>query len=84
MFHLCVARFGDRDTARRQLAALGVATAVHYPLAITEQPAYRDLPAPACPEAERWAAECVSIPCFPELTDAEVEVVADALRRMSP
>ena len=27
----------------------------------------------ACPEAEAWAAECVSLPCFPELTDDEVE-----------
>ena len=27
----------------------------------------------ACPQAEAWAAECVTVPCFPELTDAEVE-----------
>ena len=79
MFHLCVARFTDRDAARAQLASAGVATAVHYPLAITQQPAYRDLAGPPCPVAESWAAECVSVPCFPELTDAEVETVADAL-----
>ncbi len=79
MFHLCVARFTDRDAARAQLASAGVATAVHYPLAITQQPAYRDLAGPRCPVAESWAAECVSVPCFPELTDAEVETVADAL-----
>lgn len=84
VFHLCVARFTDRDAARQQLASLGVATAVHYPLAITQQPAYCTLPAPRCPEAQSWAAECVSIPCFPELTDAEVEVVAAALGRMVP
>jgi len=79
VFHLCVARFTDRDAARAQLASAGVATAVHYPLAITQQPAYRDLAGPQCPVAESWAAECVSVPCFPELTDAEVETVADAL-----
>lgn len=83
-FHLCVARFSDRESARARLAALGVASAVHYPLAITGQPAFRDLPGPACREAERWAADCVSVPCHPELTDAEVEVVADALRRAVP
>ncbi len=79
VFHLCVARFTDRDATRAQLASAGVGTAVHYPLAITQQPAYRDLAGPPCPVAESWAAACVSVPCFPELTDAEVETVADAL-----
>ncbi len=83
VYHLCVARFADREAARQQLAAMDVATAVHYPLALTQQPAYRDLPAASCPEAEQWAAECVSVPCFPELTDAEVEVVAAALQRIA-
>ena len=31
-----------------------------------------------CPEAERWAAECVSLPCFPEMTDDEIEAVCRA------
>ena len=35
-----------------------------------------------CPEAEAWAAECVSVPCFPELTDDEVERVASALAEL--
>ena len=34
----------------------------------------------ACPQAERWAAECVSFPCFPELTDDEIEAVCRAIR----
>ncbi|MET0663118.1 MAG: DegT/DnrJ/EryC1/StrS family aminotransferase, partial [Ilumatobacteraceae bacterium] len=79
VFHLCVARFTDRDGARARLASAGVGTSVHYPLALTQQPAYRDLPGRPCPVAESWAAACVSVPCFPELTDAEVETVADAL-----
>lgn len=33
-----------------------------------------------CPNAEAWSAGCVSVPCFPELTDAEVELVCNALR----
>ena len=82
VFHLCVARFTDRDATRAQLASAGVGTAVHYPLAITQQPAYRDFAGPPCPVAETWAAACVSVPCFPELTDAEVETVADALAQV--
>jgi dTDP-3-amino-3,4,6-trideoxy-alpha-D-glucose transaminase len=78
--HLCVARVGDRDGFRAQLAAAGVATAVHYPLAITQQPAYRCFTRTSAPQAEAWARECVSLPCFPELTDDEVEIVCGALR----
>ena len=60
----------------------GVATAVHYPRALTQQPAYRALFPEPCPEAEAWAAECVSVPCFPELTEAEIERVASALAEL--
>lgn len=84
VFHLCVTRVDDREAARAQLADAGVGTAIHYPLAITQQPAYRDLPGPACPEAEAWARTCLSVPCFPELTDAEVEIVGQALSLVAP
>lgn len=84
VFHLCVARFDDRGAVRAQLAAADVGTAIHYPLAITQQPAYRDLPGPACTQAEAWARSCVSVPCFPELSDAEVEVVGQALALVAP
>jgi dTDP-4-amino-4,6-dideoxygalactose transaminase len=78
-YHLCVFRSTDRDGVRQLLAQRGVATAVHYPLALTRQPAYRDLLAADCPEADAWAASCVSVPCFPEMTAEEIEHVADAL-----
>jgi dTDP-4-amino-4,6-dideoxygalactose transaminase len=84
VYHLCVALVGDRSRARSQLAEAGVGTAVQYPVAITQQPAYRELASAPCPHAEGWAAECVSVPCYPELTDAEVETVGDALRRVAP
>lgn len=32
---------------------------------------------------EAWTAECISLPCSPYLTDAEVETVGDALRGVS-
>jgi dTDP-3-amino-3,4,6-trideoxy-alpha-D-glucose transaminase len=78
-YHLAVFRSTDRDRARFALESDGVATAVHYPLAITHQPAYRDLQHAHCSEAEAWAAECISVPCFPEMTDAEIDHVCQAL-----
>jgi dTDP-3-amino-2,3,6-trideoxy-4-keto-D-glucose/dTDP-3-amino-3,4,6-trideoxy-alpha-D-glucose/dTDP-2,6-dideoxy-D-kanosamine transaminase len=80
--HLCVVRVADRDRFRAELAQRGVGTGVHYPLALTQQPAYRHLTRHPCPQAEAWAAECVSLPCFPELHDAEVDQVCDALARL--
>ena len=77
VYHLCVARVDDRDDFR---ARMPFDTAVHYPRALTQQPAYRQYVRDPCPEAESWAAECVSLPCFPEMTDDEIEVVCRALR----
>lgn len=77
VYHLCVARVPDRGTFRERLP---FQTAVHYPKALTEQPAYAPYARFACPESEAWAAECVSFPCFPELTDDEIEMVCRALR----
>ncbi len=76
VYHLCVARVGDRDTFR---ARMPFGTGVHYPRALTQQPAYAQFVSTPCPEAEAWAAECVSLPCFPEMTDDEIEVVCRAL-----
>ena len=61
----------------------GSQTAVHYPLAITQQPAYRSLATRPCPVAEAWAAETLTVPCAPELTDDEVETVASALANVA-
>ena len=76
VYHLCVVRVPDRDAFR---ASLPFDTAVHYPRALTQQPAYAKYARHPCPEAEAWAAECVSLPCFPEMTDDEVDVVCRGL-----
>src|SRR5262249_3373922 len=67
VYHLLVARVPDREQFR---SSLPFETGDRYPLALTEQPAYRRyLRSQPCPEAEAWARECVSFPCFPEMTD---------------
>lgn len=81
--HLAVFRTDDRVEARNFLAARNVSSAVHYPLALSQQPAYRDLTTAPCPDAEAWAATCVSVPCFPELTDQELDDVVAALEELA-
>jgi dTDP-4-amino-4,6-dideoxygalactose transaminase len=77
--HLAVVRVDDRDRFRATLHEAGVATGVHYPLALTQQPAYRRFARARCRVAEQWAAQCASVPMFPELTDAEIAHVCDVL-----
>lgn len=79
VYHLCVAKVHDREAFRSSMAAANVGTAVHYPLTIGSQPAYRHFLREPTPVADDWAARCVSMPCFPEMTDTEVELVAEAL-----
>jgi len=77
VYHLCVVRVPDRDAWR---ASRPFATAVHYGRALTQQPGYQEFVRDPCPEAEAWAAECVSLPCFPEMTDDEIEAVCRGLQ----
>ncbi|RAU23599.1 erythromycin biosynthesis sensory transduction protein eryC1 [Paramagnetospirillum kuznetsovii] len=78
--HLAVARMKDRDAVQARLAGAGIQTAIHYPIADYDQPALRHLGLlQSLPETARALAEIVTLPCFPELTDAEVERVVEAL-----
>lgn len=77
--HLAVGVATDRDAVRAALDAAGVRTDVHYPIPDHRQ----DWPGPASielPATEAAAASVVSLPMFPELTDAEVDRVVAALR----
>ncbi|HEX4419302.1 MAG TPA: DegT/DnrJ/EryC1/StrS family aminotransferase [Kofleriaceae bacterium] len=83
VYHLMVVRVdaARRDAIRDELAARGVATAIHYPRPIHLQRAYAHLgqgPG-SCPVAERAAGEMISLPMYPDLTLAQVDHVAQAL-----
>jgi len=83
-YHLCVARTPRRDGVRDQLARSGVATGVHYPLALHQQPAYATVFGDApMPHAEAWAAECVTVPCFGDMAATEIDRVASALAALT-
>jgi dTDP-3-amino-2,3,6-trideoxy-4-keto-D-glucose/dTDP-3-amino-3,4,6-trideoxy-alpha-D-glucose/dTDP-2,6-dideoxy-D-kanosamine transaminase len=81
--HLCVFRHADRNRVREQLAEHGVGTAVHYPLSLPEQPAYRHLANTPAPAAAQWAAQCITVPCFPEMTTDEIDHVRAVLSEVA-
>lgn len=76
-YHLFVIRSTQRARLVEALVRRGVETRIHYPLPIHKHPAYAGL-ADSLPVCERAATEVLSLPLYPELTDAEVEKVADA------
>ena len=86
VFHLYVVRLlgrdaAFRDTVRQRLAEAGVESGIHYPVPLHLQPAYAHLghrPGDF-PVAERLAAEILSLPMFPEITDEQQDHVASAL-----
>jgi len=80
--HLFVVRTEKRDALQRFLGERGVQALVHYPSIIPLQPAMERFGYKAgdFPIAERCAAEVLSLPIHPELTDAEVETVCAAVR----
>lgn len=79
VYHQYVVRTADRDALRRHLAEHDVDTGVHYPVPIHRQPAWLGAygETPALPRAERVAREILSLPVHADLTDAEVERVAE-------
>jgi dTDP-4-amino-4,6-dideoxygalactose transaminase len=83
VYHQFTIRVPDRDAVQRRLAGLGVRTTVYYPIPLHLQPMYRNLGYRVgdFPEAERAAREVLSLPIYPEMTDAQVDEVVDACKR---
>ncbi len=80
--HLFAVLVDDREGLRSFLRERGIGTGIHYPRPIPHQPAYASLghrPGDF-PAAEAFAARTLSLPCYPELTDEEVDQVIAAIR----
>jgi UDP-2-acetamido-2-deoxy-ribo-hexuluronate aminotransferase len=71
----------DREGFAVKIKEKGVPTSVHYPSPLHHQPVYSHLRAKySCPVAERVSSECISLPIFPDMTDAQVDQVIAAVR----
>jgi dTDP-4-amino-4,6-dideoxygalactose transaminase len=80
VYHQYVVRSPRRDALQAYLRDQGIGTLVHYPNAVHQQPAYQGrIPiVGALPNSERAAAEVLSLPIYPELTDEQVNSIAEA------
>lgn len=80
VYHVFPIRVGERAELARRLAAHGIATGIHYPVTLPNQPALPMLGRSDTPRADDWAARELSLPIFPEMTDDEVELVSAIVR----
>lgn len=91
VYHLYVVQHPQRDTLQALLKTEGIGTAVHYPCPVHLQKAYKDripLAPGGLPVTERVAPRILSLPMYPELSQADALHVAEAVRacvaRISP
>lgn len=74
--HLYVVRSAERDRLKQHLADAGIPSDVHYPIPDYAQAAYRSLfGGTRLAVTERACSEVLTLPCFPEMTDAEVDSI---------
>jgi dTDP-4-amino-4,6-dideoxygalactose transaminase len=80
-YHLYVVRHSRRDDLKKHLEASGVGCALHYPLPLHLQKCYASLGHKAgdFPVAEKAARECLTLPIYPELNDAQIQRVAEVI-----
>ena len=81
VYHLLVVICGKRDALQTHLHANEIQSLIHYPIPIHRQE--------SCPEiardpaglsaSENHATTCLSLPCHPQMTDAEVDTVIMAV-----
>ncbi|MYW04468.1 DegT/DnrJ/EryC1/StrS aminotransferase family protein [Streptomyces sp. SID3343] len=71
----------SRDEFARALSALGIGNAVHYPVPLHRSPAYRD--ALDLPHTDRAAAEVLSLPVHPHLSESDLDRIAGAVTALA-
>ncbi len=85
VYHLFVIEVCARDEMQMALQADGVVAAVQYPRPLPLLPAYARYGrcAEEFPIAVALCQRCLSLPMYPELTDAQQTFVIDAVRRVA-
>jgi dTDP-4-amino-4,6-dideoxygalactose transaminase len=81
VYHVYAVRTPSRALVQQSLLAQGIQSAVHYPYPIHLLPAYSDLGYRKgdFPQAEKASAEQLSLPMYPELSEAAISQVAAAM-----
>jgi dTDP-4-amino-4,6-dideoxygalactose transaminase len=81
VFHLFVVRCSERDRLASHLQECGVGSLIHYPVPIHHQKPCAGISRDpqGLKHAEDHAAECLSIPCHPQMSDDNIRTVIEAI-----
>lgn len=77
--HLYVVQVKDRASFSIEMKSKSISTDIHYPIADHKQPAYAYTGGVSLEVTERACETVVSLPCFPGLSDEEVDRVIEAV-----
>lgn len=84
VYHIYCIRVGagKRDALLKHLHGCGIDAGIHYPIPLHMQPVYADLGYMAgdFPQAAKAASEILSLPIYAELTDAQVQQIAETVK----
>jgi dTDP-4-amino-4,6-dideoxygalactose transaminase len=84
VYHLYIVRVknGMRQKLQDYLASKGIATGIHYPIALPNLQAYAYMNHTQndFPEATRVSQEIVSLPMYAELSEQQISFVAESIR----
>jgi len=84
VFHQYTIRVKNRDAVKQKLDAGRITSSmIYYPVPLHLQTAYKDLGMKpgSLPIAEQVSQEVLSLPMYPELTEAQIKQVADAVKQ---
>lgn len=79
VYHLYVVRTSQRDAIQQALASRGIQTLIHYPVPIHKQKFFNGILDACFPVTETCAAEVLSLPMYPEITDEILKVISSTI-----
>jgi dTDP-4-amino-4,6-dideoxygalactose transaminase len=84
VYHVYAIRTSQREALQKALGEKGIQTGIHYPIPVHLQKAYADLGYRRgdFPHSEQSANEVLSLPIFPEISDAQIREVYAGLPRI--
>ncbi len=81
IFHQYTIRVEKRDELQKFLSTKNIPTAIHYPIPLHMQPAFKGFAEEgSLPEAEKAAMEVISLPMHPDLLEEEIEFITNSIK----
>ena len=83
VYHQYTVLTPKRQAIMEALQEKGIASAIYYPIPLHKQEVFAsEWKGPALPVSDQVAAQCMSLPVFPELSDNQVDTIVEAIAQV--